>query len=226
MKPVIAVPHWRAPTWERTKYYYDSILAAGADYRLVDGDDLPPETSALLLTGGADVDPKLYGEPRHPATERSNTKRDEQELGLLQEALDRDMPVLCICRGHQLLNVGLGGSLLQDIEGPGHKWNQDMSSGWHPVRLAPDSRIGGIYGEEATLKVNSRHHQGVTQDRLAPALRATAFSTDGFVECEESAEHRWVIGVQWHPERPEMHPHSQPLWQAFVQASCARPATG
>ncbi len=219
-KPIIAVPHWPAPTWERTKYYYDSIVEAGADYARVDGDDLPQEAAGLLLTGGADVNPKLYGEARHPATQHSNRKRDEEELRLLREALVRDMPVLCICRGHQLLNVALGGYVLQDIEGEGHKWQADTSSRWHEVQLQPQSRIAGVYGDGATLKVNSRHHQGITTDRLAVSLKATACSPDGFVECAESAEHGWVMGVQWHPERPEMHPESEALWRAFVQACC------
>ena len=220
MKPLIAVPHWRAPTWERTKYYYDSLLAAGADYSLVDDARLPPKAAGLLLTGGADVNPRLYGEKRHPATERSNNARDEQELTLVREALDADMPVLCICRGHELLNVAMGGSILQDIGGEAHKWHQDTSSRWHEVSLTPGSRIGELYGD-GKMRVNSRHHQGVTEERLAPALEATALSDDRFVECEESRQHRWVMGVQWHPERPEMRPGAQALFEAFVGA-CTR----
>jgi putative glutamine amidotransferase len=217
-KPVIAIPHWRAPTWERTKCYYDSLLGAGASFTIIDGPALPPGVRGLVLTGGVDVDPKRYGEKRGPKTDRPHRERDEQEFVLLMQALDRDIPVLCICRGHQLLNVAFGGSVLQDIDGGGHRWLEGGTSSWHEVTLEPGTRLAGVYGDGALLQVNSRHHQGVTVDRLARALAATAFSHDGYVEGLESTEHRWVMGVQWHPERPEMHPASDPLFAAFVAA--------
>ena len=214
------MPHWRAPTWERTKHYYDALQAAGTDYVIVEAPELPPEAGGLLLTGGVDVDPKRYGERRSPKTDRPNKERDEHEMGLLGQALARDLPILCICRAHQLLNVAMGGTLLQNIEGDGHRWHDDGESGWHEVRVDGGSRLGALYGAGAVMKVNSRHHQGVTPDRLAPPLRATALSTDGFVECVESAANGWVMGVQWHPERPEMRPQSNALFEAFVRA-CA-----
>ena len=216
--PLIAVPHWRAPTWERTKFYYDAIEAAGARYAIVKDDTLPAEASGLLLTGGVDVNPRLYGEKRSPLTDKPNQKRDEHELRLLNQALDRDLPVLCICRGHELLNVALGGSLVQHIETNGHRWHDDGSSNWHEVSLDGPSRLAQLHGRDAVLRVNSRHHQGVTEDRLAPALRPTARSADGFVEAMESTDHRWVTGIQWHPERPEMGEDARPIWRAFVAA--------
>jgi putative glutamine amidotransferase len=218
--PLIAIPHWRAPTAERTKYYYDSLTGAGAECVVVDGDELPREARALLLTGGADVDPALYGEKRGPKTNMPNRERDRHELGLLRQALERDIPVLCVCRGHQLLNVAFGGSILQDIEDEGHKWHDDpgFSSRFHDVTVA-GGRIAGVYGAGAAVHVNSRHHQGVTQDRVGPGLSVTASSPDGFVEAIESDAHRWVVGVQWHPERPESHPASDSLWHAFVAAA-------
>jgi putative glutamine amidotransferase len=215
---LIAVPHWRAPTWERTKYYYDALEAVGARHAIVDGDDLPADAGGLLLTGGVDVNPRLYGEKRGPKTDRPNKERDEHELTLLRQAIERDIPVLCICRGHELLNVALGGTLAQDIEGDGHRWHDDGSSGWHDVTLNGESRLAGVYGNGAVLRVNSRHHQGVTQDRLALPLRTTARSEDGFVEAMESENHSWVMGIQWHPERPEMHPDALALWRAFATA--------
>jgi gamma-glutamyl-gamma-aminobutyrate hydrolase PuuD len=108
MKPRIAVPHWRAPTWERTKYYLDSIEAAGGENVIVDEDSLPQDVQGLMLLGGVDVDPALYGEKRGPKTERPHRERDAQELTLLRQAIERDIPVFCICRGHQLLNVAAG----------------------------------------------------------------------------------------------------------------------
>src|SRR5688572_24485013 len=103
--PLIAVPHWRAPTWERTKFYYDALEAAGARYAIVEDEALPPQATGLLLTGGVDVNPSLYGEKRGLLTDRPNRRRDEHELRLLGQALERDLAVLCICRGHELLNV-------------------------------------------------------------------------------------------------------------------------
>ncbi|MBI2912389.1 MAG: gamma-glutamyl-gamma-aminobutyrate hydrolase family protein [Chloroflexi bacterium] len=216
--PRIAVPHWRAPTWERTRHYYDSLEAAGAAYVIVKDDGLPPDAQGLLLTGGVDVDPRLYGERRGPHTDRPQSRRDTHELGLVREALERDLPVLAICRGHELLNVALGGSLLQHVEDGRHRWLDGGGSNWHDVEIEPDSRLGRVYAGGGRLRVNSRHHQAVTADRLAAPLRPVARGPGGIVEAAESREHRWVVGVQWHPERPEMHPDSDALFAAFVAA--------
>jgi len=216
-KPLVAVPHWRAPTWERTKFYYDALEAGGARYLVVEGEQLPAEARGLLLTGGVDVDPRLYGEKRNPLTDRPNRKRDTHELGLLKQALERDLPVLCICRGHELLNVALGGSLVQHIESNDHRWRDDGASKWHDVVVDGSSRLSDFYGEGRTLRVNSRHHQGVTEKKLAPSLQMTARSSDRFVEAMESRNHRWVMGIQWHPERPEMHPDSLTLFESFAR---------
>jgi putative glutamine amidotransferase len=212
------MPHWRAPTWERTKYYYDSLKRAGARHILVDGDHLPGAAQGLVLAGGVDVDPKLYGEKRGPKTDSPNEERDRHELALLEQAVERDIPVFCICRGHQLMNVFFGGSILQDIEDEAHKWQEDTTSSYHDV-TACGGVIASVYGEGQSVRVNSRHHQGVTADRVAKLLTVTATSHDGFVEALQSVDNRWVVGVQWHPERPEMHPDSDSLWLAFVQAA-------
>ncbi len=216
--PLIAVPHWRAPTWERTKFYYDALEAGGARYVIVEAEEIPPDARGLLLTGGVDIDPRLYGEKRSALTDRPNRKRDAHELGLLREALQRDLPVLCICRGHELLNIAMGGSLIQNVESNDHRWHEDGASNWHDVVIDGSGRLSDVYGQGCTLRVNSRHHQGITQDRLAPSLRVTARSSDGFVEAMESREHRWVMGIQWHPERVEMHPDSLALFRAFAEA--------
>jgi len=217
MIPRIAIPHWRAPTFERTQHYYDALRQAGSEPLVVDGPGLPPQAAGLLLAGGTDVDPHLYGERRHPQTERPNRARDAHEMGLLRQALERDMPVLAVCRGHQFLNVALGGSLLQHIEGDGHRVDDEGESRWHTVSLR-GGRLGEVYGVGRDLRVNSRHHQAVTEERLAPSLEPFAYSPDGLVEAMESREHRWVVGVQWHPERPEMRPAADALFAAFVAA--------
>lgn len=220
MKPLIAIPRWRAPTWERTGYYLDSIEAAGGRCQLVETNRLPAGAAGLLLMGGVDVNPKLYGEKRGPNTDRPHEERDNHELRLLDAALKRDIPVLAICRGHQLLNVALGGSLLQHIEGDAHRWLDSGESAWHEIELDPGSHLANAYDNGATLRVNSRHHQGITRDRLAAGLRETARSHEGLVEGYQSESHRWVVGVQWHPERPELREESAPLFRAFV-AACA-----
>jgi putative glutamine amidotransferase len=217
MVPRIAVPHWRAPTWERTQHYYESLRKAGGEPLVVEGPELPVDAAGLLLTGGVDVDSHLYGERRDPRTERPNKPRDAHERLLLQQALERDLPVLAVCRGHQFLNVALGGSLVQHIEGDGHRADDAGESRWHRVSLVDGGgRLREVCGSRRELRVNSRHHQAVTLDRLAPSLVALARSPDGLVEAVESRAHGWVVGVQWHPERPEMHPASDALFGAFV----------
>jgi putative glutamine amidotransferase len=215
------MPHWRAPTFERTRHYHEALRQAGAEPLVIDDAKLPADAAGLLLPGGVDIDPHRYGEKRAPETDRPNKARDEHELGLLAQALERDVPVLAVCRGHELLNVALGGSLLQHIQGEGHRHAASGGelSGWHEVTLSEDgSLLAAVYGKGRKLRVNSRHHQCVTGDRLSPQLKAVAGSPDGVVEAVESPSHRWVVGVQWHPERPEMRPAADPLFEAFVAA--------
>lgn len=218
---MIAIPRWRAPTWERTGYYMDSLEAAGARCELVEEMKLPPDAQGFLLMGGVDVDPSLYKETHGSLTDRPHKERDEQELALLNAALDADLPVLAICRGHQLLNVALGGSLLQHVPDSGHRWTNEGESTWHDIALDSPSHVTDAYPGQTSLRVNSRHHQGITADRLAPTLRATAHSHDEYVEAVQHIDRRWVTGVQWHPERPEMRPESAPLFKAFVDACAA-----
>ena len=169
----------------------------------------PPTTGgldALVLSGGEDVDPRLYNEDVAPETDGPNRAYDDYEIALLHEALDARTPVLAICRGHQVLNVALGGSLLQHIPGDGHRAYAEageLASRWHDVDVLPASLTHAIYGA-LRFEVNSRHHQGVTEGRIAPALTPTAWSPEGYVEALEAREPRgWLLGLQWHPERPE-----------------------
>ena len=141
MKPLIAIPRWKAPTWERTGYYLDSLEENGARCQLAEDKKLPKGARGLLLMGGVDVNPKLYGEKRATTTDKPNKDRDEHEMKLVEQALKRDIPVLAICRGHQLLNVALGGSLLQNIEDDAHKWLPDGDSNYHDVAVDPDSHL-------------------------------------------------------------------------------------
>jgi putative glutamine amidotransferase len=147
----------------------------------------------LCLAGGADVDPAVYGEPRRPETEEPDLDRDRLESALLRDALDRDLPVLAICRGLQLMNAVLGGTLEQHIEGHNHRKLRDA----HEIRIAPGSRLERILGTQDYI-VNSRHHQAAA--KLAPGLLLAATAPDGVVEALEAPGRRFALAVQWHPE--------------------------
>jgi putative glutamine amidotransferase len=230
--PLIALPRWRAPLGERSDHYLDSLQRAGA--RVLYLDPCPNVHAArelvhvagLVLSGGVDVDPHLYGQRRHQEMGNPHPFRDRYERALLEEALRRDLPVLAICRGHQLLNVLLGGKLIQHIAGDSHRAELELPrrSAWHEVSLAAGSHLAGILGEGRTL-VNSRHHQGVAPEMVAGGLRATALSPDGLVEALEGERQRWLVSVQWHPERPEMAETMAPLFAAFVEV-CRAGAVG
>lgn len=158
----------------------------------------------LLLAGGADIGPGSYGEePLRPEWSGDPT-RDAYELRLVQEARRLGIPVFGVCRGIQLLNVALGGTLYQDIvtqreEALTHRDWQVYDELGHPIRVEADSWVGRVYGGATELDVNSVHHQGL--QRLAPPLRATAWAPDGVIEAVEMKEmSEWIAGVQWHPE--------------------------
>jgi len=157
----------------------------------------------LILTGGVDISPELYGAPAHPTVTRTSPARDEFELALLADALERDLPVLGICRGSQMLNVALGGTLIQDIPSavPEHASHDDperpRAAIAHRVRVDAGSRLASILGR-TDLEVNSFHHQAV--DRLGRGLVVTARAEDGVIEGIELPSARFVVGVQWHPE--------------------------
>jgi putative glutamine amidotransferase len=231
--PLIALPRWRAPLGERSDHYLDSLQRAGA--RVVYLDPRPNVDAArelanvagLVLSGGRDVDPSLYGQRPHLETDRPCPERDRYELALLAEALRRDLPVLAICRGHQLLNVFLGGRLIQHIAGDSHRAQLEppRASAWHEVSLATGSRLACIL-REGSIPVNSRHHQGVAPEMVAGGLRATALSPDGLVEALEGERQRWLVSVQWHPERPELAETMAPLFAAFAEACRAGAAGG
>jgi anthranilate synthase component 2/putative glutamine amidotransferase len=157
----------------------------------------------LVFTGGSDLDPALYDEEAHPETFGVHRLRDDAELVLLRAALERDMPVLGICRGIQLLNVALGGDLHQHVpELVGHDGHKNDPPGQflrHQVAIDPASRLAGTLGDRTT--VLSHHHQGIR--RLAPGLVAAARADDGLVEALEAPERRFALGVLWHPEADE-----------------------
>ncbi len=188
-----------------------------------------PLVDGLLLTGGDDLDPARYGAVPSPALEPVDRARDALDYALFQAAWDRRLPVLAICRGLQVVNVALGGTLWQDLpsERGGrvkHNQGEPRAERSHPVTILPASRLASITGTTA-LTVNSFHHQAVRE--LAPGLRVTASAGDGVVEGLESEDPgRWLVAVQWHPEEYHADPESpdQRLFAALVEA--ARMAAG
>lgn len=163
--------------------------------------------SGLLLTGGGDVSPALYGETPEPdGAQGVEPERDEMEMALFRYAVQEDMPTLGICRGMQLINVAMGGKLIQDL--PGHTL-PEFESAMHQVYVSPGSRFGAIIGAGAVYRTNSRHHQGLKEAQRAPSLLASAYHPeDGIVEALESPEHPWLVAVQCHPEREDEVPKS------------------
>lgn len=190
-----------------------SVDAAGAVLDSVSG---------LVLTGGEDVDPARYGEQRHEKVRTVNSARDATEAALIEEARARGTPVLAICRGIQILNVALGGTLVQDIPSEcrtdiDHDDEGARSSRTHEVSIEPGSLIAKAVGTER-VSVNSFHHQSVK--RVADGMKVTARSPDGVIEGIESTEDDWwVMAVQWHPEEmtDSAEPWDRGLFKAFAK---------
>ncbi len=176
---------------------------------------------ALILTGGGDVDPALYGGNMHPTIYNLDAERDRSETALAREALTREKPILAICRGLQVFNVVMGGTVYQhlpDVVGDevAHRLPPREPT-LHRVRLTPGSRLAQLLGVTEVEGV-SWHHQAIRD--LAPGMVATAHAPDGVIEAAEVAEHPWFVGVQWHPEMSaESDPLQQRLFDKFVEAA-------
>ena len=175
----------------------------------------------LLLTGGADVGPGMYGEEKLPCCGEIAPRRDEMEFAVCRMALEKDLPILAICRGHQVLSCVLGGNMYQDIAEqfgkelthPQYSTPRDKV---HSVRVEKDSLLHRVTGLE-TLEVNSRHHQAVKTP--GKGLRVNAYATDGLIEGVELPGKKFVLGVQWHPEAlSDRYPEAQALFNAFAEA--------
>jgi putative glutamine amidotransferase len=170
-----------------------SQIAIQETLRVLDG---------LIFSGGSDLHPELYDADPHPETQDVREERDRAELALLSAALERDMPVLAVCRGSQVLNVARGGDLVQHLpEIVGHERHRHKPGEFsdHEVRLDVETRVGGLLGERAPVK--SHHHQGF--GRIGQGLREVGWAEDGTVEALEDPSKRFVVGVLWHPEEGE-----------------------
>ncbi|MCC7418005.1 MAG: gamma-glutamyl-gamma-aminobutyrate hydrolase family protein [Acidobacteria bacterium] len=215
--------------------YRQAVANVGADVRIVDvsmsvGDALE-DVDGLLLTGGEDVAPEKYGESRHAAVADAAPGRDEFEIGLVDAARARNLPLFAICRGIQVLNVACGGTLVQDIPSqvPGaaaHRFPVPPHEPFmlaHEIWVEKDSRLADLLRDrldQDACRVNSRHHQAVKA--LAPGFCVTATAPDGIVEAIEDPAMRFCLGVQWHPENFWRTGEFRPLFEAFVEAASAR----
>lgn len=197
----------------------------------VDVDDYCAGFDALLLQGGADLHPQVYGETITYARGPIDVTRDRFELELLRAFSAANKPVLGVCRGMQLLNVAFGGSLHQDLVACGattleHYVAELYDEHSHDLEFVPDGWLARLYGGRRRGRVNSIHHQGA--NRVGEALRVEARAPDGVVECIRHETLDWVVGVQWHPEFhdprfPTLMP-MEPLLQAFLAAAAKRAA--
>jgi putative glutamine amidotransferase len=202
--------------------YVRALRDAGAEVVVVaPSERLPADLAGICFSGGGDIAPERYGaaDPDR-VCENVIAERDELELSAARRALDADLPILGICRGFQLLNVALGGTLALDVKGHQAKGDDLIT---HTVRVAAGTKLARATSA-GDMRVNSRHHQAVTTKRLAPRLRPTVFH-DGLVEAFESEDHRWVVGVQWHPERTqEVDEAAARIFEAFVAEASRSPS--
>ena len=225
--PLIGITNCR-----KLEDYRQSVLHVGGDVRILEATtDLAGTLSGLdglLLTGGGDVDPILYGEALHTTLDPAEPGRDQFELGLVTLARQHALPLLAICRGIQVLNVACGGTLVQDIPSqvPGalsHRLavppHQPMEYA-HEVWIDKDSRLAQLMRERLSdtdaCEVNSRHHQAVRQ--IAPGFIVSATAPDGVVEGIEDPNARFCIGVQWHPENFFRTGEFRPLFEGFLES--------
>ena len=189
-------------------------------------DELISRLDGVLFSGGGDIDPEYYRAENHPKVDGVDQQRDRVELSLLEKVVGEEKPFLGICRGMQLVNVGMGGSLYADIadQVPGASkhdyfldWDRDYLA--HTVQVSQESKLAAILGERE-VEVNSLHHQAVHQ--LAKDLNPTAHSADGLVEACELPGHPFGLAVQWHPEWLTAHMPMRTLFRAFVEAASSR----
>jgi putative glutamine amidotransferase len=204
--------------------YLDALRAVGLDVEPFTPENPPLSLipyAGLVLGGGGDIDPKYYGEPNRQAQD-PHRERDEMELALFKQARERGMPVLGICRGLQLINVGYGGTLAQHI-GDAHRGDTHLGGtskhATHPVDVVEGTLLKRVVGT-ARFEVVSRHHQAINV--LGVGLRVSATSADGIVEAVEDPTLPFLLGVQWHPEENSRIPEEAALLRGFARAAGVR----
>ena len=227
MSIIIAIPQMGTDLFRKymKSKYVKSIERAGAKVRWIELDDTENAVKealscdGLILPGGADIEPALYGREREEKCGKPNKLRDEYEFLIYEAFVKTGKPILCICRGFQLLNVANGGTLHQDIADIKKCSHSDFlkrAKAIHEITITKDTKLSGIF-EKPTAGVNSLHHQAV--ENVGENLIVSAVSEDGFVEAIELKEHPFCIGVQWHPEHMSSKDSlQQNIFNAFVNA--------
>jgi putative glutamine amidotransferase len=223
--PRIAITPCRKPA-----DYVESVRRAGGDPVVLDltgavATEQLTNADGLLLTGGGDVDPVHYNEPRHETFSAAEPGRDDAELSLAREAMARRLPILAICRGVQVLNVAAGGSLVQDIpsaitDAVDHRPAVPPAGHAHVVAITPGTHLAGLIAgalHDDAAMVNSRHHQSV--GRVAPGFVVNAVAPDGVVEGIEAPDRPFCLGVQWHPENFVRSGDFKALFRGLVNAA-------
>jgi putative glutamine amidotransferase len=225
MSPIIAVAPCRS-----LPDYVESVRRAGGEPRVLDPlkdqpDHVVREVDGVLMTGGVDIDPARYGEAAHESVTAIEPDRDAFEFALLLTAREARLPLFGICRGLQVMNVALGGSLFQDITAQmagilPHTVPAPPFALAHEVWVSRGSRLWTLMQEKMvdgeTISVNSRHHQAIK--RLAPGFEVTATAPDGVIEAIECPNASFCLGVQWHPENFWRTGEFRPLFEGFIEA--------
>ncbi len=233
MKAIIGITPARNKgynSYQLQKDYVDSIFNVGAIPLILPYTDKPTneiistyinKVDALLLSGGIDPDPLIWGEEAVPGMGRIDPLRDEFELKLIKKARKSSLPQLGICRGCQLINVALGGSIIQDFaaeEKEYLKHRQDAPR-WYPthtIEIKYNTILNRIFAPQKNIRVNSLHHQGIKE--LAPGLKVSATAKDGVIEAFEDESGK-IMGVQWHPERMKKESGMYKLFKELVEAT-------
>jgi putative glutamine amidotransferase len=231
--PIIGLTTRRGKLDVHFRAYLDAVTRAGGKPELIPYGLSQEARRALfgrldgiLFTGGGDIAPARFGAELHPSIHNVDEERDELEFSFLQSAVEMGKPFLGICRGCQVVNVGLGGTLYTDIESQKegairHKYSSQTQREYlaHVVHVEAGSHLAKILGE-AELRVNSLHHQGAKE--IPTRLKPVAYAPDGLVEAMELAEHPFGIAIQWHPECLTDQPSTRQLFQTFVEAAGKR----
>jgi putative glutamine amidotransferase len=227
--PIVGITtygHDHRPQFRLPSAYVQALRRAGAlVWMIPPGEgrvgELLGRLDAVVLAGGGDVDPALYGGRLGETFYAIDRVRDDGEIALVHALLERRVPTLAICRGMQIANVALGGSLIEHLpdevgQGIAHRGDGPYTSSLHPVSVSPGSRLAGLTGPEPMT--SSSHHQALR--RVAAGLTVTARAADGTIEAVEIPEQPFFLGVQWHPEETSEHdPAQQRLFEALIEAT-------
>ena len=232
LSETLELPTKRWPVRKRFDYikheYYEAVAQAGGIPIILVNIEPPSlleplweSLDGLLITGGGDMHPSHFGQNPHPMLGETTKRRDELELAVFKYFFERQKPIMGICRGHQVINIALGGTLHQDLsclkkEVLTHVDSEQSGKVMHKVTVDKDSRLFKIVGA-SIIETNSSHHQVI--DKLGRDLRAVAFASDGVIEAIEHQSYPFLMGIQWHPEGIIEMDHSRKLFSALIEKS-------